>query len=347
MKRLSDLALLVKGQLLGDGDTMITGVADLDAAGCGDITFVADEKRAGNLQGLQASAVIAPLGVEDIMLPAILVADPYLAVAKIHSFFLHKSFKATGIHDRAVIGADCLLSSEVCIGPMVVVGDRVRIGERVTMYPGVVVGDDAEIGDDVVLHANVNVGARCLIGNRVIVHGGTVIGGDGFGYAVDEKGHHLKRPQVGIVQIDDDVEIGANACVDRATFGKTWIKQGVKIDNLVQIAHNVVVGEHSIIVAQVGIAGSATTGHHVVLGGQAAVNGHIHLGDGVMVAAKSGVHNNVEPGTVLAGIPAIAHKKWLRASAVYGKLPDLVKELRGLKKAVAEVADFINFPKDK
>ena len=339
---MGDLAELVGGELQGDGDTEITGVADLFSAGLGDITFVADLKRAGILDQVKASALIVPQAVDGVNLPCIIVVDPYLAVAKIHLCFLQKTFHATGIHERAVIGQGCDLSKEICIGPMVVLGDRVRIGNRVILHPGVVVGDDVEIADDVVLHANVHVGARCRLGDRVIVHSGTVIGSDGFGYVTDEKGHHLKRPQVGIVQIDDDVEIGANVSIDRATFGKTWIKQGVKIDNLVQIAHNVVVGEHSIIVAQVGIAGSTSTGHHVVLGGQTAVNGHIHIGDGVMVAAKSGVHNNVEPGTVLAGIPAIAHRKWLRASAAYAKLPDFVKDFRVLKKKVAQLSQVID-----
>jgi len=170
------------------------------------------------------------------------------------------------------------------------------------------------------------------------MHSGVVIGSDGFGYATDGNGRHVKRPQVGMVQIDDDVEIGANTCIDRATFGKTWIKQGTKIDNLVQLGHNVMIGENALLVAQVGMAGSVTTGNNVVLGGQVGLAGHIHLGDRAMIAAKSGVHGSLEPGAVVAGIPAIPHKTWLRASAAYAKLPEMVRELRELRRKVAELS---------
>jgi UDP-3-O-[3-hydroxymyristoyl] glucosamine N-acyltransferase len=202
----------------------------------------------------------------------------------------------------------------------------------------VVIGDEVVIGDDVLLHPNVTVVARCVLGNRVIIHPGAVIGSDGFGYATDEAGRHVKRPHVGIVQLDDDVEIGANTCIDRGTFGKTWVKTGAKIDNLVQLGHNVVIGEHSFLVAQVGVAGSTKTGHHVVMGGQVGMAGHLAIGNGVMIAAKSGVHDDQPDGAVVAGIPAIPHKKWLRASAAVAKLPELGKELRELKRQVAELA---------
>lgn len=337
-KSLKELAEFVGGELRGEGGILISGVADLDSAQAGQLSFVADAKRQEDVRKTKAAAVIIPQQVSEIDLPAIVVRDPYLAVAKIHTLFVTKPFVATGVDSRAAVGRDCVIPAEVSIGPLVVLGDRVRIGDRVILHPGVVIDDDAVIGDDTVLHANVKVGERCRIGNRVIIHSGTVIGSDGFGYATDEKGHHVKRPQVGIVQIDDDVEIGSNTSIDRATFGKTWIKRGVKIDNLVQVGHNVVVGEDSFLVAQVGIAGSTTTGHHVVMGGQVGVAGHIHLGDGVMIAAKSGVHNNLDPGTVVAGIPAIPHRNWLRASGAYAKLPEMVKEIRALRKQVAELA---------
>lgn len=337
VRRLGELAALVGGELSGDPDLPVSGVADFDSASAGQLAFVTDARRFSRLGECRASALIVPAATGDLPLPVIRVRDPYLAVARIHSLFVAAPFVAAGIHERASLGRDCSIPEEVSIGPFVSIGNRVRLGRRVTLHPGVVLYDDVRIGDDAVLHANVTVYDGCLIGDRVVVHAGVVIGADGFGYAADEKGCHVKRPQVGIVQIEADVEIGANAAIDRATFGRTLIRRGAKIDNLVQIGHNVVVGEDSLVVAQVGIAGSSTIGRGVVLGGQVGIGGHLYLGDRVMVAAKSGVHTSPEAGAVLAGIPAIPHRTWLRASAAYAQLPEIVKELRALRKKVAEL----------
>jgi UDP-3-O-[3-hydroxymyristoyl] glucosamine N-acyltransferase len=337
-KSLAELAALVQGELIGDPELLIGGVADFDSAGEGEITFVADLKHGGRLDQCRASAVIVPAAVTEISRPAIRVRNTYLAVARIHALFVDEPFVATGIDARAIVGRDCHIPAEVAISPLVCIGNRVRLGQRVTLHPGVVVCDEAVIGDDVTLYANVIIGHHCRVGNRVIIHSGAVIGSDGFGYATDEKGHHFKRPQVGVVQIDDDVEIGANTCIDRATFGKTWIKRGTKIDNLVQLGHNVVLGEDVLLVAQVGMAGSVTTGNNVVIGGQAGLSGHIHLGDRVMIAAKSGVIQNLESGVTVGGIPAIPQKNWLRSSVVYAQLPEMARELRELKRQVAELS---------
>ena len=334
---LSELAAKVEGEVVGDPHTVIESFADIDGAEAGGITFVVKANKINLLADCCASAVIIPLNVEEIDRPAIKVRDPYLAAAIIQQFFLAEPFAATGVHPAAHVGNDCVLSEQISIGPMSVLGDRVTMGERVVIHPGVVVGDDVVIGDDTVLHANVSIRAGCRIGSRVIIHDGTVVGSDGFGYATDSKGQHVKRPHVGSVRIDDDVEIGANVCVDRGTFGVTWIKQGVKIDNLVQVAHNVVIGENSILVSQAGVAGSAELGRNVVLGGQVAVTGHLKLGDRVMVAGKSGVINSRKEGEVVAGIPAIPHKDWLRSSAAFAKLPELVKRLRGLENKISEL----------
>ncbi|RUM42246.1 MAG: UDP-3-O-(3-hydroxymyristoyl)glucosamine N-acyltransferase, partial [Desulfocapsa sp.] len=204
---------------------------------------------------------------------------------------------------------------------------------------GAVIGDDLQIGDDTVLEANVSIGHGCVIGEKVIIHSGAVVGSDGYGYATDSRGFHVKRPQVGIVQIDDDVEIGANACIDRAAYGITRVKSGCKIDNLVQIAHNVELGENCLIVSQTGISGSTTLGRNVVLGGQVGVTGHIILEDGVMVAAQSGVHNKQKAGTTVGGSPALPMKTYVRAAIQYGKLPQMGKELRKLKKEVATLQE--------
>lgn len=337
-KSLTDLAALVQGELVGPADLMITGLNDLAGAGKGDITFLADHRRASELTGCRASAVIVPLSMMPCDLPVIKVRDPYLAAALIHNCFLSRPYHAGGIHPAAVVGEECVIPPAVSIAPHAVIGNRVRLGERVTVHPGVVIGDDVAIGDETVLYANVTVVARSVIGKRVIIHPGAVIGSDGFGYATDPGGRHVKRPHVGFVQIDDDVEIGANVCIDRGTFGKTWIREGAKLDNLVQLGHNVVIGAHSLLVAQVGIAGSTRTGHHVVIGGQVGLAGHLEIGNGVMIAAKSGVHNNQEDGAVIAGIPAITHKKWLRASTAFAKLPEIIRELRELKRQLAELA---------
>ncbi len=338
-KTLAELADMVGAELVGDPNIIISGVNDLEGAGPGQITFIADVKHSESLAKTQADAVIAPQKIAYADKPLLKVRDPYLAVAIIHNFFLKEEFVASGVHPSAVVGEECLISQEVSIGPGVVIGNHVQIGERVKLHPGVVLDDNVVLGDDVVLHANVKVYANCQLGSRILVHSGTVIGSDGFGFATDENGRHIKRPHVGIVQIDDDVEIGANVTIDRGTFGKTWIQQGVMIDNLVQLGHNVVIGAGSILVAQVGVAGSTTTGRGVVMGGQVGVGGHVHIGDRSMIAAKSGVHNNLEPGSIMAGIPAIPHKKWLRASAAYAKLPEMVKELRSLRKQVAQLTE--------
>ena len=340
MKTLKELAELVDGRLEGDGSIVVTGVADLESARHGQVTFLAQEKNIAMLSLCQAAAAVVPISSrEDYPLPVIRVPDPYLAIAKIHTLFLAQPFKATGIDSRAVVGHDCQIPTEISIGPLVAVGNRVEFGQRVTVEPGVVIGDDVQIGEDTTLKANVTVGAGTIIGKRVMVHAGTVIGSDGFGYATDKLGHHIKRPQVGIVQIDDDVEIGSNVCIDRATFGKTWIKRGVKIDNLVQIAHNVVIGEDSIIVAQVGISGSTTLGIGVVLGGQVGVAGHLSIGDRVMAAAKTGIHADLPGKAVVSGFPAISHPLWLRISSLLVKLPELFKEVRALRKQITELKE--------
>jgi len=335
-KTLADLTAMVDGTLEGDPTVIVCGVNDLSNAEQGEISFLANIKQAETLQQTKASAVVAPIKCPSFDIPMIRVRDPYLAFAIIHNFFLADSFKAKGIHKSAVVGDDCHISEEVTIGANAVIGDRVAIGCEVTIGPGVVIEDDVTIGNSTCLHANVTIAKECRIGNKVIIHSGTVVGSDGYGFATDQKGKHIKRPQVGIVQIDDDVEIGANCAIDRATFGKTWIKQGTKIDNLVQVAHNVEVGQGSLLVAQVGISGSTVLGNGVVVGGQSGVAGHIKIGDRAMVAGMSGVHNNVDPGTVVAGIPAFPHRKWLRACAVIPKLPEIAKEVRALMKKVNE-----------
>jgi UDP-3-O-[3-hydroxymyristoyl] glucosamine N-acyltransferase len=334
---LAELARMVDGELAGNPEIVIKSLADLASAGSDQITFLVKKSQHASIAETKAAAVIVPLAIDTADKPLIRVKDPYMAAAVIQNHFLQTPFQSTGIHPTAHIGTDCTIPDAVSIGPMVTIGDRVKLGERVTIKPGVVIGDDVTIGDDTILFANVTVYHSCTIGKRVQIHSGTVIGSDGFGFATDEQGNHVKWPHIGTVKIDDDVDIGANTTIDRGTFGSTHIMQGARLDNLVQIAHNVKIGKNSVVVAQVGIAGSTSLGRNVVLGGQVGVKGHIHLDDGVMVAAKSGVHNNQQKGAIIAGSPAISHKNWLKSSMLIGKLPEMYKDLRDLKHKISQI----------
>jgi UDP-3-O-[3-hydroxymyristoyl] glucosamine N-acyltransferase len=331
----SELAELVGGELVGGGDQEITGLADLDSADVGQITFATDKIKLPQLEKTKASLLLVPKRFPELHRSVIRVDDPIWAATVIQHRLEAREFLATGIHPSTVIGSDCLISQEISIAPHVCVGARVRIGQRVKIGAGCVIGDDVVIGDDTLLYPNVSVLDRSLLGARVIVHSGTVIGSDGFGYAHDRQGRHLKRLHLGHVQIDDDVELGANVCVDRGTFGRTWIKRGTKIDNLVQVAHNVEIGEDSILVSQCGISGSTVLGNGVIMGGKAAISGHLKIGNRVTIAGKAGVTANVGDGEVVAGFPAIPHKQWLRAVTLIPRLPELFKEIREIRKLLA------------
>jgi len=337
-KTLAELSEMVGGELHGDPDIAIHGIADLALAGPGEIGFLVKVSGLERIKNSKASAFIVPDSLVYEDKPLIKVKNPYLAAARIQNFYQAKPFKAQGISPKAHIGSNCEIPDEISIGPFVAVGDRVKLGKRVILHPGVVIGNDVVIGDDCTFYPNVTVYHSCTIGARVIIHSGTVIGSDGFGFATDEAGNHVKWPHIGTVQIDDDVEIGSNVSVDRGTFGKTHIMRGTKMDNLVQIGHNVTIGENTLIVAQVAIGGSASLGNNVVLGGQVAIKGHIHLEDGVMVAAKSGVHGNVPKGSIVSGIPAIPHKDWLKASTIYAKLPKLYRELLEMRAKIEKLS---------
>lgn len=339
---LKELALLVGGKLEGgDGDLEIRGMASLEEAEEGDLTFLAELKSIARLEKTRATAVIVPSPLPSLSKPVIITANPYLAYAKIQAFFSHRPYVARGIDPRSHIGQGVKMGQEVSIYPFVFVGDRSQIGDRAVLYPGVYLGESVSVGEETILYPNVTVMDRCIIGKRVILHPGTVIGSDGFSYARDGS-HYVKIPQVGIVQIDDEVEIGANCAVDRAAMSKTWIKRGVKTDNLVQIGHNVTVGEDTILVAQVGIAGSTVVGNHVTLGGQVGVAGHISIGDGVRVGGQSGITQTVPPGRVISGTPAFPHREWLKAQAIFQKLPELKRTLVALEKKVRELEEALS-----
>ncbi len=334
--KLKDLAKKLEGELSGDGEILITGISGIREANEGDITFISHQKYKPELENTKASAVIATMEFKDLNKNFIFVDNPYFAFSKVLNYFYKKEYKSHGIDPNAVVGNNAVIGRDVSIYPLAVIGDNAKIGDRVVIYSGVYIGDNSIIGDDSLIYPNVTIREDVVIGKRVILHSGVVIGSDGFGYATD-KGKHHKIPQIGGVVIEDDVELGANVTVDRATLGKTIIKRGTKIDNLVQIAHNVMVGEDSIIVAQAGVSGSSEIGKHCVIGGQVGFVDHIKIGDNVMIGAQSGVMSDVASNQIILGSPAIPHKDWLRAQAVYQKLPEMRKKIADLEKRLSEL----------
>ncbi len=331
---LRDLHEYVGGELIGSPDATVTSVASLEQAGPGDLAFVTSERHLKSPQTSTIGALLVGRRIPDCPSPQIVVDNPAYAFARAAQHFFARPAWARGVAEGITRGDGVTIGADVSIWPGVTLGDRVTIGARVTLYPGVFIGDDSIIGDDSLLYPNVVVREGCRIGTRVIIHSGTVIGSDGFGY-VQYQGRHQKIPQLGGVLIEDDVELGANVSVDRATFGDTIIKCGTKIDNLVQIAHNVVVGEHNILVAQVGIAGSTTLGRYVMVGGQAGLADHLQIGDQVMIAAKSGVTRSLEPNQIVSGAPVMAHATFLKAQAVIPQLPELRQRIRELEERLA------------
>jgi len=336
---LSQIATLVQGDVLGNSEAVICGAAPFEHAGERDITVAGNAKFLKKIDSCRAAAIIVPPNTEAAGHTLVQVQNPMVAFARVLQFFHPPVKPSEGIHPRAEIGLDFKHGPGVSIGPMAVVGNRVAVGREVWLHPGVVIGDDVSIGDDVVIYPNVTVRDGTIIGSRVIIHSGTVIGSDGFGFAPDGSMYH-KLPHTGIVQIDDDVEIGANNAIDRGTFGKTHIGRGVKTDNLVHIAHNVAIGENTVLVAQVGISGSVTIGSNAILAGQAGIAGHLHIGDRATIGPQTGVGKPVPAGEIVSGgIPEMPHRLWLRVVRTFPKLPEINKRLSGLEKIVKHLQD--------
>jgi UDP-3-O-[3-hydroxymyristoyl] glucosamine N-acyltransferase len=333
---LAQIHRVVGGELVGSPQATVTNLASFEEAGPNDLTFVTGDRVLKTSGPTAAGALLAHRRLAEIEIPHIVIPNPTLAFAQIAQKFFCPVSPPRGMAAEVARGVGTQIGPDVSIWPRVTLGDRVTIGARVTLYPGVFVGDDSMIGDDTLLYPNVVVREGCRIGARVIVHSGTVIGSDGFGY-VQDQGRHFKIPQLGGVTIEDDVEIGANVAVDRATLGQTIIKQGSKIDNLVQIAHNVTIGAHSILVAQVGIAGSTHVGHHVMIGGQAGLADHIVIGDQVMIAARAGVNRSLEPEQIVSGAPVMPHEVWVKAQAVIPRLPELRQAIRTLEERMKQL----------
>ncbi len=337
---LDEVARAVGGQVVGDGSAVVKGVAGIREAGPGELTFLANSKYRRELRETRATAVL--LTQVDVPedrgeLSFVVVAEPSLAFSRmVERFTPPPPRPPVGIHALAVIGPEVELGAGVSVGPHTVVEPGARIGSRTVLYPGVYVGHGVRIGDDAVLHANVVVLHGSILGNRVIVHPGAVIGSDGFGYVLVGN-QAVKVPQQGIVEIEDDVEIGANTTIDRARFDRTRIGRGSKIDNLCQIAHNVAIGRSSFLAAQVGIAGSSQIGSGVMLGGQVGVSGHLKVADLARVAAQAGVSRDVEPGESVAGHPAMPARQFWRMIAQAKKLGELFAQVEALATRVEDL----------
>ncbi len=342
-RTLSEIAALVGGEVTGDGALQVTGVAPLETAGPGQLSFLANKKYRPAFEASRAGAVIV---APDEAVPAgrtvLRAANAYLAFAKASTLFNPPPVAVPGVSPQALVDPAARVDATAQVGPFVSVGPGCVVGPRTILGPGVQLLAEVRVGADCHLHANAVVRERCQLGDRVILQPGCVIGSDGFGYATDLVGEgkgprHFKVPQAGIVVVEDDVEIGANACVDRAALGVTRIGRGAKLDNLVQIGHNVVVGPLCILAAQVGVSGSTRLGMGVALWGQAGLVGHIEVGDRANVAAQSGVHRDVGPGERVAGYPAGPEVRWARNAAVYDRLTEMRRELRELKQKVARL----------
>ncbi|OQX95099.1 hypothetical protein B6I21_07165 [candidate division KSB1 bacterium 4572_119] len=334
---LAQIAEFVDGELKGDGSIKIDGVAKVEDAKPGEITFITNPRYEKFIDTTNASAVLVGKDFPETSKTVIRTENAYFSFLKLLRYFHpHVEMLPEGIHPSAVIDETAVIGKNTRIGACVVVGKNSVIGENVQLYPGVVVGQDVEIGNNSLIFANVVFREQVRVGNNVIIHSGTVVGSDGFGFAREGEIYH-KIPQVGIVIIEDNVEIGAGCTIDRATLGATIIRNGVKLDNLIQIAHNVEVGENTVIAAQTGISGSTKLGKNSIIGGQVGFVGHIEVGDGVTVAAQSGVSKPLPPNSVYFGYPARPIMQAKREEAAVRKLPDLLKRINELESKINEL----------
>jgi UDP-3-O-[3-hydroxymyristoyl] glucosamine N-acyltransferase len=338
MFTISHLAGLVEGEVIGDGTVSVTGVAAADSAGVGDLTFAEKESYFAAAEKSLATAVLVPAGFKSSKKILIQVKDPRVALARVLPLFYPTESHDPGIHPGSVIHPTAQIDPSAHIGPHCIVESGVKIGQRTVIMGNTTIGRDTHIGDDACLHPGVVIYAKGRIGKRVIIHAGTVIGSDGYGY-VFHQGRHHKMLQVGNVIIGDDVEIGANAAIDRGALGSTTIGRGTKIDNLVHIAHNVVIGDHCLVMGQVGFAGSTRLGNYVVVASQSGIAGHLKIGNQSTIGAKSGVMRDIPDGETVLGYPAAPDKQAKRQWIAVAKLPDLIRRLRKLEGPDAAAKD--------
>lgn len=338
---LSELAQQIKSELRGNGESEITGVAPLDSARAGDLTYVADAGRLDRVEQCPASALIVPskLACEPALngRNLLVAANAKLAFARAISLFHGAPSRARGVSPDLVIGEGSRTGSDCSIYPRVTIGRDSIVGDRVTLHPGVVIGDQVKIGDETVIFPNVAIYNETEIGARCRIHSGTVIGADGFSFVPDEEGHQFKLLQIGRVVIEDDVEIGANCCVDRAGFGETRIRRGAKFDNLIQIGHNVEIGEDTVVAALAGFSGGTIVGRSCIIAGQIGTNQHITIGERAIITARTGVTKSVEPGKLVGGMmPAQDYQQWRKSQVLYSRLPELFDRLKKLEKKLQD-----------
>jgi UDP-3-O-[3-hydroxymyristoyl] glucosamine N-acyltransferase len=346
-----ELAERLGCSLEGNGDVEIRRVAGIEQAAVGDVTFVSNSKYRPLLASTRASAVIlGAASPDDSVAPcAVLRSDqPYVAFALAVRLFARPGLPPKGIDSLSAIAAGASVGPDASIAPFVTIGAGAAIGARAIIYPAVIIGPGARIGDDCILHAGVSIRENVILGNRVTVLDGAVIGSDGFGFAKQKDGTHLKIPQHADVVIEDDVEVGANSTIDRPAVGETRISAGTKIDNLVHVAHGVAIGKRALLAAQVGIAGSTVVGDDVMMAGQSGVTGHVRVGKGAMIGAKSAVLQPVADGAFVTGHPAIPHSRWRKASVLFRRLPSFKKRVEQLEQRIAELEETLAaWPKPK
>lgn len=330
------IAAYVGGEIIGDENVTVCTFAKIEEGVKGALSFLANPKYASYIYDTQSSIVLVNSDFtpeRPIQATLIKTANAYESLAKLMTLYESVKPKKTGISPMASVAASATIGENVYIGPFVSIGEKAIIGNNTVIEANTSVGDNATVGSDCILYNHVTIYHNCKVGNRCILHAGSVVGADGFGFAPGANGYE-KIPQIGIAILEDDVEIGANTCIDRATMGATIIKRGVKLDNMVQIAHNVIVDEHTVMAAQCGVAGSTKIGSWCMVGGQAGISGHIKIGNQVKVGGHSGVTNNVQDGKAVMGYPSFEHTQFARATVVFKKLPEMYREMDALKKEI-------------
>jgi UDP-3-O-[3-hydroxymyristoyl] glucosamine N-acyltransferase len=325
--KLSALAATLGATLHGNPDAEITGIAGIEHAVPGQVTFISNKRYTALARTTQASAILVEPDFPEIAVPTLRVPDPYLAYARTIELFYQPPAYPPGIHPTAVIAPTATIGPGAHIGPYVVIGDHVTLGANAVLHPHVVLYLHAHIGDRFLAHAHSVVREHCRLGDDVILQNGAIVGADGFGFARTKEGWY-KILQSGPAILEDNVEVQANACIDRASIGETRVHTGAKVDNLVQVGHGSTVGENTLLCAQVGLAGSTIIGKNVILAGQVGVAGHCTVGDGAIATAQSGIPNDVAPGKIVSGYPAIDNRQWLRSVALFNRLPELLRDIK-------------------